>query len=74
MYRRMRPSIVVLSAISLALLLSGCPKRPMVPVVAAPPPAAPAPQPAPPLHLRPRRLRLHPWRRRCPLPPYAAAR
>ena len=48
MYRRMRPSIVVLSAISLALLLSGCPKRPMVPVVAAPPPAAPAPQPAPP--------------------------
>ena len=48
MYRRMRSSIVVLSAISLALLLSGCPKRPMVPVVAAPPPAAPAPQPAPP--------------------------
>jgi peptidoglycan-associated lipoprotein len=48
MYRRMRSSIVVLSAISLALLLSGCPKRPMVPQVAAPPPAAPAPQPAPP--------------------------
>ena len=48
MYRRMRSSIVVLSAIGLALLLSGCPKRPMVPQVAAPPPVAPAPQPAAP--------------------------
>ena len=48
MYRRMRSSVVVLSAIGLALLLSGCPKRPMVPQVAAPPPAAPAPQPAAP--------------------------
>jgi peptidoglycan-associated lipoprotein len=48
MYRRMRSSVVVLSVISLALLLSGCPKRPMIPQVAAPPPAAPAPQPAAP--------------------------
>ncbi len=48
MYRRMRSSVMVLSVISLALLLSGCPKRPMIPQVAAPPPAAPAPQPAPP--------------------------
>jgi peptidoglycan-associated lipoprotein len=45
----MRSSVVVLSAIGLALVLSGCPKRPMIPQVAAPPPAAPTtPQPAPP--------------------------
>src|SRR6266542_2421526 len=46
MYRRLRSSVVVLSAIGLALVLTGCPKRPMVPQVAAPPPAAPTPQPA----------------------------
>ncbi len=48
MYRRLRSSVVVLSAIGLALVLTGCPKRPMVPQVAAPPPAAPTPQPAAP--------------------------
>jgi peptidoglycan-associated lipoprotein len=40
---------LVVSCVALALLVSGCPKRPVVPMVQAPPPtiAAPAPSPAP---------------------------
>jgi peptidoglycan-associated lipoprotein len=53
MYMRLRPAAFVLSIFALALVLSGCPKRPVVPVVAAPaplaaPPPAPAPAPPPP--------------------------
>jgi len=44
-----RAAALVLSCMALALLVSGCPKRPMVPAVQAPPPtmASPAPAPAP---------------------------
>jgi peptidoglycan-associated lipoprotein len=40
---------LVVSCVALALLVSGCPKRPVVPMVQAPPPtiASPAPTPAP---------------------------
>ena len=54
MARRVPSGALVMSLICLALLLTGCPKRPMVPQVAAPaptPPAAataPAPAPLPP--------------------------
>ncbi len=49
MHWRVRSIALVLSAVGLAVLLTGCPKRPMIPVAAAPPPAAPAPAaPAPP--------------------------
>ena len=50
MSRRIRSSALVVSALCLALLLTGCPKRPTIPQAAAPaptPPAAPAPAPAP---------------------------
>jgi peptidoglycan-associated lipoprotein len=51
---RLKPAAYVLSILALALVLSGCPKRPVVPVVAAPAPlaapvpVAPPPAPAPP--------------------------
>src|SRR6266852_2986052 len=48
MHWRVRSIALVLSAVGLAVLLTGCPKRPMIPVAAAPPPAAPAPAPAAP--------------------------
>jgi peptidoglycan-associated lipoprotein len=54
MHTRLRPAAYVLSIFALALILSGCPKRPVVPVVAAPAPlaapvpVAPPPAPAPP--------------------------
>jgi peptidoglycan-associated lipoprotein len=46
----MRPKALalVVPTVGLALMLTGCPKRPMVPEMSAPPPAAPAPQVAPP--------------------------
>ena len=46
----MRTAALIASFSALALLLSGCPKRPVVPAAQAPPPtvAAPAPAPAPP--------------------------
>jgi len=50
MPRRVPSSALVMSLICLALLLTGCPKRPMVPQVVAPaptPPATAAPTPAP---------------------------
>ena len=48
------PALVLTSLFALTLLLTGCPKRPMVPVASAPPPTAPAPAapalaPAPPV-------------------------
>ncbi|HEU5190079.1 MAG TPA: peptidoglycan-associated lipoprotein Pal [Methylomirabilota bacterium] len=52
MHMRLKPAALVLSLMALALVVSGCPKRPVVPQVAAPapvaPPPAPAPAPAPP--------------------------
>ncbi|HYR38835.1 MAG TPA: peptidoglycan-associated lipoprotein Pal [Methylomirabilota bacterium] len=48
MHGRMRLIALVLSAVGLALLMTGCPKRPGITVASAPPPAAPAPAaPAP---------------------------
>lgn len=51
MPRRVPSSALALSLVLLALLLTGCPKRPMIPQAAAPAPippaAAPAPAPAP---------------------------
>ena len=44
---RLKALTVIVPTIGLALMLAGCPKRPMVPVVSAPPPVAPAPAPAP---------------------------
>ena len=40
--------VLVVSAVGLALLMTGCPKRPGTTVASAPPPAAPAPAPAAP--------------------------
>ena len=40
------PALVLTSLFALTLLLTGCPKRPMVPVASAPPPTAPTPAPA----------------------------
>src|SRR5216684_3367018 len=48
MHGRMRLIALVLSAVGLALLMTGCPKRPGITVASAPPPAAPAPAPAAP--------------------------
>ncbi len=48
MHGRMRLIALVLSTVGLALLMTGCPKRPGITVASAPPPAAPAPAaPAP---------------------------
>jgi peptidoglycan-associated lipoprotein len=47
MHMRLRSAAYVLSILALALVVSGCPKRPLVPVVAAPAPVAPPPAPAP---------------------------
>ena len=44
---RVRAFAVIVPTIGLALMLTGCPKRPMVPVASAPPPVAPAPTPPP---------------------------
>jgi peptidoglycan-associated lipoprotein len=46
----LRTASLIASCFALALLLGGCPKRPMMPAAQAPPPAvaAPAPTPAPP--------------------------
>src|SRR5216684_3422475 len=44
---RLRALAVIVPTIGLALLLAGCPKRPMVPVASAPPPVVPAPTPPP---------------------------
>src|SRR5262244_2803987 len=48
MHRRSRPHVTVFIFLGLALLLTGCPKRPAMTQVAAPPPAAPTPAPPPP--------------------------
>src|SRR6266849_2622192 len=48
MHGRIRLIALVLSALGLALLMTGCPKRPGIIVASAPPPAAPAPAPAAP--------------------------
>ena len=48
MHGRVRSIALVLSAVALLLLLTGCPKRPGITVASAPPPAAPAPAPAAP--------------------------
>ena len=64
MQTRFRPAVLVLSCLALALLLTGCPKRPVATVASAPAPAAPAPAPAPPPSGRPR-----PARCRCAPPP-----
>ena len=48
MHRRSRSHVAVFIFLGLALLLTGCPKRPAMTQVAAPAPAAPAPAPAPP--------------------------
>ncbi len=47
MRRPLRPAVLLLSCVALALFLAGCPKRPMTTAVSAPPPA-PAPTPPPP--------------------------
>ncbi|HEY7038773.1 MAG TPA: peptidoglycan-associated lipoprotein Pal [Methylomirabilota bacterium] len=44
---RLRALALVLPTLALALVLTGCPKRPMTTQVSAPPPAAPPPAPAP---------------------------
>lgn len=44
---RLRALALVVPTVGLALMLAGCPKRPMTTAVSAPPPAAPAPAPAP---------------------------
>jgi len=46
MHGRMRSMALMLCAVALVLLMTGCPKRPGISVVSAPPPAAPAPAPA----------------------------
>jgi peptidoglycan-associated lipoprotein len=48
MHGRLRSIALMLSAVALVLLLTGCPKRPGMTAASAPPPAAPAPAvPAP---------------------------
>ena len=44
---RFRTLALVLPTLALALVLAGCPKRPMTTQVSAPPPAAPPPAPTP---------------------------
>jgi peptidoglycan-associated lipoprotein len=46
MHGRMRSIALMLCAAALVLVMTGCPKRPGISVVSAPPPAAPAPAPA----------------------------
>jgi peptidoglycan-associated lipoprotein len=48
MHRRSRSNVAVFIFLGLALLLTGCPKRPAMTQVAAPAPAAPTPAPPPP--------------------------
>src|SRR5688572_17446675 len=48
MMTRFKPVLLVLSCLVLAVLLTGCPKRPVAMVATAPLPAAPTPAPAPP--------------------------
>ena len=49
MQKPLRPAVLLLSCLALALLLTGCPKRPVATAVSAPPPSPPpAPAPAPP--------------------------
>src|SRR5512132_3095264 len=48
MHGRMRSIALMLGAVALVLLMTGCPKRPGISVASAPPPAAPAPAPAAP--------------------------
>jgi len=48
MHRRSRPHVTVFIFLGLALLLTGCPKRPAMTQVAAPPPPGPPPPPPPP--------------------------
>lgn len=51
MRTRLRSALLVLSCLTLAVLLTGCPKRPVATVASAPapaPPPAPAPAPPPP--------------------------
>ena len=47
MHMRLKPAAYALSILALALVVSGCPKRPVIPQVAAPAPVAPPPAPAP---------------------------
>jgi peptidoglycan-associated lipoprotein len=47
MHKRLRLAASLLFVLTLALLVTGCPKRPVVPQVAAPAPVAPPPAPAP---------------------------
>ena len=47
MHTRLRLAASLFCVLALALLVSGCPKRPVVPQVAAPAPTAPPPAPAP---------------------------
>ena len=48
MRRPLRPAVLLLSCVALALFLAGCPKRPVTTAVSAPPPApAPTPPPVP---------------------------
>ena len=63
MRKRLRSVLLLLSCLSLVVLLTGCPKRPVATVASAPAPAAPSPPPP----LRPRRLR-RPPRHRHPRP------
>src|SRR5215467_4973875 len=49
MHRRSHSHVAVLIFLGLALLLTGCPKRPAMTQVAAPAPAAPTPAPPPPV-------------------------
>jgi peptidoglycan-associated lipoprotein len=48
MHKRIRLAAHLFSVLALTLLVTGCPKRPVVPQVAAPAPVAPAPAPPPP--------------------------
>ena len=45
MRKRLRSALLLLSSLSLVMLLTGCPKRPVATVASAPAPAAPAPPP-----------------------------
>src|SRR5687768_1237273 len=48
MMKRFKPVLLVLSCLVLAVLVTGCPKRPVARVATAPVLAAPTPAPAPP--------------------------
>jgi len=47
MQTRFRPAILLLSCLALAVVLTGCPKRPVATLASAPAPTAPTPAPAP---------------------------